>query len=186
MEIKIIMPRKRRELYNKEICACSIFGAMNRDGDRFSAEGVMKAIANMHVRGNGLGGGYAGYGIYPEFPDHFCFHMMYHDTKAKEEAEAVFDRYFVVDLAEPMPTRQVKGISDAPLLWRYFLNPDPHKLESSEMTPEDFIVHTVMLINSEVDGAFDEDLVGLAEVRQRRITLQRQHEVPAFHLRPGP
>ncbi|GEM_PF-1461725 len=57
MGFKIIMPRIRRELYNKEICACSIFGAMNRDGERFTGAGVMKAIANMHVRGNGLGGG---------------------------------------------------------------------------------------------------------------------------------
>ena len=35
------MPRNRRELYNKEICACSIFGAMNRDGERFNAAGVI-------------------------------------------------------------------------------------------------------------------------------------------------
>jgi len=115
---------------------------------------AIKAMAVQRDRGNGLGGGFAGYGIYPEFPDHFCFHMMYHDVKAKEEAEAAFDRFFTVDLAEPMPTRPVKGISDAPLLWRYFLVPDPHKLETSEMTAEDFVVHTVMLINSSVDGAF--------------------------------
>jgi glutamate synthase domain-containing protein 1 len=79
---------------------------------------------------------------------------MFHDVAGKEAAEAVFDQYFVVDLAEPMPTRPVKGITDAPLLWRYFLKPDPHKLEVSEMSPEDFVVHDVMLINSTVDGAF--------------------------------
>jgi len=79
---------------------------------------------------------------------------MYHDIRAKEETEAVLDRYFAVDLAEPMPTRAVKGITDPPLLWRYFLKADPHKLETSEMSPEDYVVHTVMLINSSVDGAF--------------------------------
>ena len=77
MEFKIIMPRIRRELYNKEICACSIFGAMNRDGERFTGAGVMKAIANMHVRGNGLGGGFAAYGIYPEYKDYYAFHLMF-------------------------------------------------------------------------------------------------------------
>ena len=105
-------------------------GICDESGTLMSGEDAIKAMAVQHDRGNGLGGGFAGYGIYPEFPDHFCFHMMYHDVQAKEEAEAVFDRYFPVDLAEPMPTRAVKGITDAPLLWRYFLKPDPHKLET--------------------------------------------------------
>ena len=77
MESKITMPRIRRELYNKEICACSIFGAMNKEGERFTGEGVMLAIANMHVRGNGLGGGFAAYGIYPHYRDYYAFHLMF-------------------------------------------------------------------------------------------------------------
>lgn len=40
---------KRREIYEKEISACSLFGAMNRNGERFTGEGVISAIANMHV-----------------------------------------------------------------------------------------------------------------------------------------
>jgi glutamate synthase domain-containing protein 1 len=133
---------------------CGLMGICDESGTLMSGVEAIKAMAVQRDRGNGLGGGFAGYGIYPEFPDHYCFHMMYSDVKGKEDAEAIFDRYFVVDLAEPMPTRAVKGISDAPILWRYFLKPDPHKLEATEMTPDDFIVHTVMLINSTVDGAF--------------------------------
>ncbi len=45
----------------KVIDACSIFGAMDTSGSRFSGEGVIKAITNMHVRSNGLGGGFAIY-----------------------------------------------------------------------------------------------------------------------------
>jgi glutamate synthase domain-containing protein 1 len=119
-----------------------------------SGEVAIRAMAVQHDRGNGLGGGFAGYGIYPEFPDHFAFHMMYHDLKAKEETDAYFDRYFLVDLAEPMPTRPVHGITDAPHLWRYFLTPDPHKLADAEMSAEDYVVHAVMTINSTIDGAF--------------------------------
>jgi glutamate synthase domain-containing protein 1 len=133
---------------------CGLVGICDESGTRFSGSVAIEAMAVQHDRGNGLGGGFAGYGIYPEFPDHFAFHMMYHDTLGKEAAEAVFDEYFQVDLAEPMPTRPVKGIHDAPLLWRYFLQPYPAKLESSEMTPEDYVVHVVMLINSTIDGAF--------------------------------
>jgi glutamate synthase domain-containing protein 1 len=133
---------------------CGLVGICDESGTRFSGSVAIEAMAVQHDRGNGLGGGFAGYGIYPEFPDHFAFHMMYHDLAAKEATEAVFDEYFQVDLAEPMPTRPVKGITDAPLLWRYFLQPYPAKLEASELSPEDYVVHVVMLINSTVDGAF--------------------------------
>jgi glutamate synthase domain-containing protein 1 len=147
-------PRYREEASFKIHGGCGLMGICDESGTLMSGEIAIRAMAVQRDRGNGLGGGYAGYGIYPEFPDHFCFHMMFHDIAAKEQAEEVFDRYFTVDLAEPLPTRAVAGITDPPILWRYFLNPDPHKLESSEMSPEDYIVHTVMLINSSIDGAF--------------------------------
>ena len=147
-------PRYAQEADFKIHGGCGLMGLCDESGSLTSGVEAIKAMAVQRDRGNGLGAGYAGYGIYPEFPEHYCFHMMYHDVKAKEETETVFDRYFVVDLAEPMPTRAVKGVSDAPILWRYFLQPDPHKLLDSEMSADDFIVHAVMLINSTVDGAF--------------------------------
>jgi glutamate synthase domain-containing protein 1 len=48
---------------DKVIDACSIFGAMDTSGRCFSGKGVIRAIANMHDRGNGLGGGFAVYGL---------------------------------------------------------------------------------------------------------------------------
>jgi glutamate synthase domain-containing protein 1 len=147
-------PRYAEESPFKIHGGCGLMGVCDQSGTLMSGEQAIKAVAVQRDRGNGLGGGYAGYGIYPEFPDHFCFHMMYHDARAKDEVEGVFDGYFTVDLAEPMPTRAVAGITDAPILWRYFLQPDPFKLEESGMTPEDYIVHLVMMINSQVDGAF--------------------------------
>jgi glutamate synthase domain-containing protein 1 len=119
-----------------------------------SGEVAICSMAVQRDRGNGLGAGYAGYGIYPEFPDHFAFHMMYHDMRAKEETEALFDQWFLVDLVEPLPTRRVPGVENEPLLWRYFLRPDPAKMESAEASEEDFVVHAVMTVNSTVDGAF--------------------------------
>ncbi len=147
-------PRYAEEADFKIHGGCGLMGICDESGALMSGEDAIRAMAVQRDRGNGLGGGFAGYGIYPEFPDHFCFHMMYHDVKGKEDAEAVFDAYFTVDLAEPLPSRSVKGIDDAPLLWRYFLQPDVHKLEAAEMTAEDYVVHTVMLINSTIDGAF--------------------------------
>jgi glutamate synthase domain-containing protein 1 len=147
-------PRYREEAPYKIHGGCGLMGMCDTSGALMSGEAAILAMAVQHDRGNGLGGGFAGYGVYPEFPDHFCFHMMYHDIQAKEEVEAIFDQQFLVDLAEPMPTRPVKGISDAPLLWRHFLKPHPGTLEESEMSAEDFVVRAVMNINASVDGAF--------------------------------
>jgi glutamate synthase domain-containing protein 1 len=80
--------------------------------------------------------------------------MMYHDLRAKEATEAVLDEFFLVDVAEPMPTRPVKGITNQPLLWRYFMSPYPNKLEEQEVSAEDYVVQAVMAINSGIDGAF--------------------------------
>ena len=45
---------------------CAITGFINRNGDRVSGGSIIKSISYMHDRSNGLGGGFAGYGIYPE------------------------------------------------------------------------------------------------------------------------
>ena len=162
MRFEIIMPRirrKRRELYNKEICACSIFGAMNRDGDRFTGEGVMKAIANMHVRGNGLGGGFAAYGIYPEYRDYYAFHLMFTGKNmvakeaAKKEFEAFLSSKFDVVSDEEIPHDDSVPVSDPPLLWRYFVLPK-NSGESDGRTEEDFIVDQIMAVNTRIENAY--------------------------------
>ena len=153
------MPRKRRELYNKEICACSIFGAMNKDGERFNAAGVMKAIANMHVRGNGLGGGFAAYGIYPQYRDYYAFHLMFNGKTLKSQisAKAEFDQYlnqrFDVVYDEEIPHRPQTQLRDPPLIWRYFASPRK-KGEDSSLSDDEYVVRTVMHTNSKAEDAY--------------------------------
>jgi glutamate synthase domain-containing protein 1 len=158
VEFRIIMPRIRRELYNKEICACSIFGAMNRDGERFTGACVMKAIANMHVRGNGLGGGFAAYGIYPEYSDYYAFHLMFtgKSPEAKRSAKLGFDVFlrekFDVVHDEEIPHRDESTVSDPPLIWRYFALPRRQGEESS-VTDEDYVVKMIMWVNAKIENA---------------------------------
>src|SRR5665648_151269 len=147
-------PAYREEAPFKIHGGCGLMGICDESGALMPADIAVRAMAIQRDRGNGLGAGFAGYGIYPEFPDHFCFHLMFHDERAREEVEAILDRSFVVDQAEPIPTRPFGGATDVPLLWRYFLLPDQHALEALAMGPDDFVVHTVMQINSSVDGAF--------------------------------
>ena len=153
------MPRIRRELYNKEICACSIFGAMNQSGERFNGAGVMKAIANMHVRGNGLGGGFAAYGIYPEYKDYYAFHLMFtgksrqDKLSAKAELEEFLAGKFDVVYDEEIPHRDESTVSDPPLVWRYFLLPHKHG-EDEAISDEDYIVSKVMWVNTKIENAY--------------------------------
>jgi len=153
------MPRIRRELYCKEICSCSIFGAMNQGGERFNAAGVMKAIANMHVRGNGLGGGFAAYGIYPQYKDYYAFHLMFTGKskqdrlEAKAELESLLSHKFEVVFDEEIPHEDESTMIDPPLVWRYFLL--PHKRgEEEALSDEEYIVSKIMQVNTKIENAY--------------------------------
>ena len=107
---------------DKVIDACSIFGAMNKAGERFSGESVIKAITNMHDRGNGLGGGFAVYGLYPQYADLYAFHIMYLSQQGKQETEDFLGKFFNVVWQEEVPTRPTSAIKNPPSVWRYFLD----------------------------------------------------------------
>ncbi len=137
---------------DKVIDACSIFGAMDTSGRRFSGEGVIRAIANMHDRGNGLGGGFAVYGLYPEYAELHAFHIMYTSPQGKESTEAFLRESFHIVDHQEVPTRPGHDITDAPLICRYFLEVKRHHLE--EQSPDDYIVARVMTINTELEDSF--------------------------------
>ncbi len=77
---------------DKVISACGLFGAMDTSGQAFKGTGVIRAIANMHDRSNGLGGGFAVYGLYPEHKDDYAFHIMYLSKDAVDEVKSFFVR----------------------------------------------------------------------------------------------
>jgi glutamate synthase domain-containing protein 1 len=137
---------------DKVIDACSIFGAMDTSGRRFSGEGVIRAIANMHDRGNVLGGGFAVYGLYPEYADLYAFHVMYQSREGQRETEVFLKERFDLVYAEEVPTRPTPAITNPPLVQRYFLNAGQQKPE--DMSADDYVVDRVMEINTRFQGAF--------------------------------
>jgi len=137
---------------DKVIDACSIFGAMDRSGKRFSGTGVIKAIANMHDRGNGLGGGFAVYGLYPDYAELYAFHIMFISPEGKEDTEAFLKEYFIIHAVEEVPTRPVKAISNPPMVWRYFL--EIRKEKFTMQSEDDHIVDIVMKINTTIRDSF--------------------------------
>lgn len=137
---------------DKVIDACSIFGAMDVSGKRFSGKGVIKAIGNMHDRGNGLGGGFAVYGLYPEHKELYAFHIMFLSRQGKDETEAFLNQNFNVIHMEEVPTKPIPVITHPPVVWRYFLDVRPEQLR--EQAEDDYIVEKVMTINSVLSDSF--------------------------------
>lgn len=136
----------------KVIDACSIFGAMDTSGRRFAGTGVVKAIANMHFRGNGLGGGFAVYGLYPDYPRHYAFHIMYLSCEARDEVESFLKERFHIEKAEEVPTKPTPTIVDPPMVWRYFLEVDPQRC--GHQSADDYVVEKVMQINTGIKDSF--------------------------------
>lgn len=126
---------------------CSISGIINRYGDLISGEVIIKSIASMHDRSNGLGGGFAGYGIYPKYSDLYAFHLIYNNEAAKQQTEELLRHCVMVHKDEPIPTEHHSG--PTPIFWRYFVEV-PEKMQNIE---QDFVVDLVMKINSGIDGA---------------------------------
>ena len=71
----------------------------------------------------GLGGGFAGYGIYPEYADYYAFHVFYDTQAAKEECEREIERHFDIVNLSKILTRRHPRITDALMIWRYFVTP---------------------------------------------------------------
>ena len=132
---------------------CAISGIVNQKGAAFSGNDILQSIALMHDRSNGLGGGFAAYGIYPEYHDHYAFHLYFDNSSAKEATENYINGLFHVAESGKIKTRRVASIKNAPSAWRYFLKPRPYLLLENE-NEDEFVVRAVMHINSNFKGAF--------------------------------
>ena len=133
---------------------CAISGIFSRSGEPIPGGTIVRSIAVMHDRSNGLGGGFAGYGIYPEYKDYYALHVFYDSTAAKQECEAFLDRHFDTIQLSKIPTRKSAAIVDEPLIWRYFVTPLPHKLADSQLSEREFVARCVIKVNSRIDGAY--------------------------------
>ena len=102
---------------------CAIAAVISREGKKMSGEMITQAMKPMHERSNGLGGGFAGYGIYPEYKDFYALHTFFDDRTTRKECEVLLKEYFEVVHSERIPTRKIPEITDEPMIWRYFVSP---------------------------------------------------------------
>ena len=133
---------------------CAISGMFNKSGKRMSGEAIIKSIAVMHDRSNGLGGGFAAYGIYPEYKDYYALHVFYDSTSSKKECEEFLERHFDIINLSKIPTKKIKEITDEPLIWKYFVTPLPTKLADSQLDEREFTAKCVFRVNTSISGAY--------------------------------
>jgi glutamate synthase domain-containing protein 1 len=133
---------------------CAISGIIDKSGKRISGEAIIKSISVMHDRSNGLGGGFAAYGIYPEYKDYYALHIFYDSVTAKRECEEYLEgRFDIINLSK-IPVRKIREITDEPLIWRYFVTPLPTRLADSQLDEREFVARRVFRINTLIDGAY--------------------------------
>lgn len=134
---------------------CAISAIMDRSGKRHDGTDIIKSIALMHDRGNGLGGGFAAYGIYPEYADLYAFHIFLDSREARLNVQDYLEEMFTIEATGKLPTTRVASVKNPPLIWRYFVSPRPEKVdEFAEGDEEQFVMDCVMHINSKIGGAF--------------------------------
>ncbi|MCX6354209.1 MAG: glutamine amidotransferase family protein [Candidatus Aureabacteria bacterium] len=148
-------PRVRKLARERIPSGCSIAGIMDVNGVVIPGSEIVGLIEVMHDRSNGLGGGFAGYGIYPRHANDYCFHLMYDYSEAKQQTENAMEKCFEIVGEEEIPTTPVKEVVKRPILWRYFLRICPETRERYyEMSDDDIVMMVVMEINEFIEGAF--------------------------------
>lgn len=133
---------------------CAISAVISRDGNRMTGEKIIESMVPMHDRSNGLGGGFAGYGIYPEYRDFYAFHIFFNDKHVREECETILKDRFEIVKSEPIPIRKIHEITDVPIIQRYFLAPLASVLSRLQLDEKEYVARTAMYINTELEGAY--------------------------------
>jgi len=139
---------------DKAYDACGVFGIMDTTGECFHGHDVVTGLVNMTERGNGLGCGYAIYGCYPDYADCYAFHVMYTNPDNRPQVEARLKSSFVLVHAEEVPHNPTPELYDAPLIWRYFLRVDGNHPRATLLGELEYVVATVMDINTAGIGAY--------------------------------
>ena len=133
---------------------CAIAAVISKDGNRMTGEKIVESMKPMHDRSNVLGGGFAAYGIYPEYKEFYALHMFFNDRNSRKNCEAFLKERFEIVKSEIMPTRKIPAITDEPVIWRYFVAPLQSNLHNLQLDEKEYVARTVMKINCEMPGSF--------------------------------
>jgi glutamate synthase domain-containing protein 1 len=130
----------------RELAACGIGGMFNLDQKLVSGEPIAKMMATMEERENGLGAGYAAYGLFPKMKEYYCVQLILDEPEAKSKVEEFLKGYTDIIKDEKVPVK--KGVlKEYPIVWRFFVSPRGDN-------PDDVMKDILMFINCSIKGAF--------------------------------
>ncbi|MFW9989554.1 MAG: glutamine amidotransferase family protein [Candidatus Odinarchaeota archaeon] len=129
---------------------CGISGFINIDGSRVSGDKVIDMISILKERENGLGAGFAAYGIYPKYKDYYAFHFLFDTIAAKTNTLHYLENNGTIIASEAIPTNTPTNIDNPPIIWRAFFDPK----KSHNLEPDEIILKIVMEINANINNAF--------------------------------
>ncbi len=132
---------------DKVFDACGIAGFLNVDGSLEDGRKVTQMMSVLKDRENGLGGGYAVYGVWPEYKDQYCIQVLLDDMVSYNKVEEYLKEVVEIVKEEECPVSN--NIQPHPIVWRFFVDV-PERLPN----PDDAIVEVVMNINADILGAF--------------------------------
>ena len=139
-----------------DISGCGLSGFINRDGKKVSGKIIKESITSMKERGNGMGAGYAAYGLYPDMAEFYAFHVMMDNMDLESEVNAILNKSFKIVKSEMIPTKSVPSLykkTVPPVFYRFFVTPREDAVQPLE-SEEDMVVRVVMTINEKVKGAY--------------------------------
>ncbi len=143
---------RRAPEYGKDVSSCGVIGFINHNGELTDGSYIRRAIANMHDRGNGLGGGFAAYGIYPEYAELFALHIMYDSKDDVADVESYLESRVKVHHSEEIPIFETPKIPDYPYFKRYFV--EPMEYHRKFRSADDYMVDLVMYVNVHFEHAY--------------------------------
>ncbi|MDW7652158.1 MAG: glutamine amidotransferase family protein [Bacillota bacterium] len=133
---------------------CGIAGLISQKRVKENGRRIKNAIVLQNDRGNGLGAGYAAYGIYPGYEELYALLIMASSESSMEQAGTFIRRWFTVHKQEPVPVWD-KVICDHPYFQRFFVEPGVNVVYRSKgQSDDDFVVEKMMELNKEVYGAY--------------------------------
>lgn len=131
----------------REHAACGIAGIFNLDKKIVSGEDIGRMMATMEERENGLGAGYAAYGLFPKLKDYYCVQLILDNDEAKTVVEEFLKSYTEIVKDERVIVK--KGVlKEYPMVWRFFVSP------KGKDNPDDSMKEILMYINCSIKGAF--------------------------------
>ncbi len=138
-------PRKEGEVRIPSGCAVS--GVCSREGKTFSCDAIVNSITAMHQRSNGLGGGFAVYGLYPERKGLHALHVLFDNPEDNEGLKERIKAQFKLVDDQPLPVKP--SSVDEPYFHRYFVKSKGGALQFPQQ-----LASFVMEVNSKLSGVY--------------------------------